>query len=74
MYLGSLLALLGLFFATLSLLSLLVCIGFFAFFDRMAAYEERFAEDSGSAICKLSEAGPEVAPSHKKKRLVNDGH
>jgi len=41
MYLGSLLVLLGLFVATLSLLSLLVWVGLFAFFDRMATYEER---------------------------------
>jgi protein-S-isoprenylcysteine O-methyltransferase Ste14 len=41
MYLGSLLFLLGFFFMTLSLLSLVVWIGFFVFFDRMAAYEER---------------------------------
>jgi protein-S-isoprenylcysteine O-methyltransferase Ste14 len=41
MYLGSLLILLGLFLATLSLLSLLVWVGLFVFFDRMATYEER---------------------------------
>jgi protein-S-isoprenylcysteine O-methyltransferase Ste14 len=41
MYLGSLLVLLVFFFATVSLLSLLVCIGLFVFFDRMATYEER---------------------------------
>ena len=41
MYLGSLLILLGLFLATLSLLSLLVWGGLFVFFDRMATYEER---------------------------------
>ena len=41
MYLGSLLVLLVFFFATLSLLSLLVWIGLFIFFDRMATYEER---------------------------------
>jgi protein-S-isoprenylcysteine O-methyltransferase Ste14 len=41
MYLGSLLVLLVFFFATLSLLSLLVWIGLFVFFDRMATYEER---------------------------------
>ena len=41
MYLGTLLFLLGFFFMTLSLLSLAAWIGFFVFFDRMAAYEER---------------------------------
>jgi protein-S-isoprenylcysteine O-methyltransferase Ste14 len=41
MYLGSLLVLLGFFFATLSILSLLVWIGLFIFFDRMATYEEQ---------------------------------
>ncbi len=41
MYLGSLLVLLTLFFATLSLLSLVMWVGFFVFFDRMATYEER---------------------------------
>ena len=41
MYLGSLLILLLFFFATLSLLSLLVWFGFFVFLDRMATYEER---------------------------------
>jgi protein-S-isoprenylcysteine O-methyltransferase Ste14 len=41
MYLGSLLVLLGFFFATLSLLSLLVWVGLFVFYDRMATYEER---------------------------------
>jgi protein-S-isoprenylcysteine O-methyltransferase Ste14 len=41
LYLGSLLVLLGFFIATLSLLSLLVWVGFFVFFDRMATYEER---------------------------------
>jgi protein-S-isoprenylcysteine O-methyltransferase Ste14 len=41
MYLGSLLVLLGLFFATFSLLSLLVWAGLFVFFDRMATFEER---------------------------------
>lgn len=41
MYLGSLLVLLGVFFETLSLLSLLVWVGLFVFFDRMATYEER---------------------------------
>jgi len=41
MYLGSLLVLLAFFFATLSLLSLSVWVGFFVFFDRMATYEER---------------------------------
>jgi protein-S-isoprenylcysteine O-methyltransferase Ste14 len=41
MYLGSLLVLLGFFFATLSILSLLVGVGLFVFFDRMATYEER---------------------------------
>jgi protein-S-isoprenylcysteine O-methyltransferase Ste14 len=41
MYLGSLLVLLAFFFATLSLLSLLVWTGFFIFYDRMATYEEQ---------------------------------
>ena len=41
MYLGSLLVLLVFFFATLSLLSLLVWAGLFVFYDRMATYEER---------------------------------
>jgi protein-S-isoprenylcysteine O-methyltransferase Ste14 len=41
MYLGSLLVLLVFFFATLSLLSLLVWVGLFVFCDRMATYEER---------------------------------
>jgi len=41
MYLGALLALLGFFFSTLSLLSLLVWLGLFFFYDRMATYEER---------------------------------
>lgn len=41
MYLGSLLVLLGFFFSTLSLLSLLVWAGLFFFYDRMATYEER---------------------------------
>jgi len=41
MYLGSLLILLIFFFATLSLLSLLVWVGLFVFLDRMATYEER---------------------------------
>jgi protein-S-isoprenylcysteine O-methyltransferase Ste14 len=41
MYLGSLLILLVFFFATLSLLSLLVWVGLFVFFDKMATYEER---------------------------------
>jgi protein-S-isoprenylcysteine O-methyltransferase Ste14 len=41
MYLGSLLVLLVFFFATVSLLSLLVWVGLFVFFDRMATYEER---------------------------------
>ena len=41
MYLGSLLFLLAFFLATLSLLSLLVWIGLFIFYDRMATYEER---------------------------------
>jgi protein-S-isoprenylcysteine O-methyltransferase Ste14 len=41
MYLGSLLILLVFFFATLSLLSLLVWVGLLAFFDKMATYEER---------------------------------
>jgi len=41
MYLGSLLVLLGFFFTTLSLLSLVVWVGLFAFINRMAAYEEQ---------------------------------
>jgi protein-S-isoprenylcysteine O-methyltransferase Ste14 len=41
LYLGSLLVLLIFFFSTLSLLSLLVWVGLFIFFDRMATYEER---------------------------------
>jgi protein-S-isoprenylcysteine O-methyltransferase Ste14 len=41
MYLGSLLVLLGFFFMTLSLLSLVVWVGLFLFYDRMATYEER---------------------------------
>lgn len=41
LYLGSLLVLLGFFFATLSFLSLLVWIGLFVFYDRMATYEEQ---------------------------------
>jgi protein-S-isoprenylcysteine O-methyltransferase Ste14 len=41
MYLGSLLVLLAFFFSTLSLLSLLVWMGLFVFFDKMATYEER---------------------------------
>jgi protein-S-isoprenylcysteine O-methyltransferase Ste14 len=41
MYLGSLLVLLVFFFATLSLLSLLVWVGLFIFYDRMATYEEQ---------------------------------
>jgi len=41
MFLGYLLVLLVFFFGTLSLLSLLVWVGFFVFFDRMATYEER---------------------------------
>jgi protein-S-isoprenylcysteine O-methyltransferase Ste14 len=41
MYLGSLLALLGFFLSTLSLLSLFVWAGLFLFYDRMATYEER---------------------------------
>ena len=41
MYLGSLLVLLVFFFATFSLLSLLVWVGLFVFFDRMATYEEQ---------------------------------
>jgi protein-S-isoprenylcysteine O-methyltransferase Ste14 len=41
MYLGSLLVLLVFFSATLSLLSLLVWVGLFVFYDRMATYEER---------------------------------
>jgi protein-S-isoprenylcysteine O-methyltransferase Ste14 len=41
MYLGSLLLLLGFFFTTLSILSLLVWVGLFVFLDRMATYEER---------------------------------
>ena len=40
MYLGVLLVLLGLFFWSLSLLSLCVWICFFLFYDRMASYEE----------------------------------
>jgi protein-S-isoprenylcysteine O-methyltransferase Ste14 len=41
MYLGSMLVLLGFFFTTLSLLSLLMWIGLFLFYDGMATYEER---------------------------------
>jgi len=41
MYLGSLLVLLVFFFATLSLLSLLVWVGLSVFYDRMATYEEQ---------------------------------
>jgi protein-S-isoprenylcysteine O-methyltransferase Ste14 len=41
MYLGSLLFLLGFFFTTFSLLSLLVWVGLFIFYDRMATYEEQ---------------------------------
>jgi protein-S-isoprenylcysteine O-methyltransferase Ste14 len=41
MYLGSLLFLLGFFFTTLSLLSLLVWVALFIFYDRMVTYEER---------------------------------
>jgi protein-S-isoprenylcysteine O-methyltransferase Ste14 len=41
MYLGSLLFLLAFFLTTFSLLSLLVWIGLFLFYDRMATYEER---------------------------------
>jgi protein-S-isoprenylcysteine O-methyltransferase Ste14 len=41
MYLRSMLVLLGFFFTTLSLLSLLMWIGLFPFYDRMATYEER---------------------------------
>jgi protein-S-isoprenylcysteine O-methyltransferase Ste14 len=41
MYLAALLVLLPFFFATLSLLSLLVWVGLFVFLDRMATYEER---------------------------------
>jgi protein-S-isoprenylcysteine O-methyltransferase Ste14 len=41
MCLGALLALLGFFFSTLSLLSLLVWVGLFFFYDWMATYEEQ---------------------------------
>jgi protein-S-isoprenylcysteine O-methyltransferase Ste14 len=41
MYLASLLVLLTFFLTTLSVLSLLVWVGLFAFYDRMATYEER---------------------------------
>lgn len=41
MYLGSLLLLLGFTISTLSILSFLVWIAFFAFLDRMATYEEK---------------------------------
>jgi protein-S-isoprenylcysteine O-methyltransferase Ste14 len=41
MYLGFLLVLLGLFFVTLSILSLVVWIGLFVFFGRMATFEEQ---------------------------------
>ena len=50
MYLGVLLILLGLFFWSFSLFSIIVWIGFFLFYDRMASYEEKdlirvFGED-----------------------------
>ena len=41
MYLAGLLGLLGFFFTTLSLLSLLVWVGLFVFYNWMATYEER---------------------------------
>ena len=41
MYLGILLVCLGLFFANLSVLSFLVWLVFFIFYDRMATYEEK---------------------------------
>jgi protein-S-isoprenylcysteine O-methyltransferase Ste14 len=40
MYLGVLLILIGLFFWSLSLLSICIWVGFFFFYDRMASYEE----------------------------------
>ena len=41
MYLGELLILLSFSISTLSVLSFIVCLVFFAFLDRMAAYEEK---------------------------------
>ena len=42
MYLGSLLILLGFTIATISILSFIVWVVFFAFLDRMATYEEKY--------------------------------
>jgi len=50
MYLGVLLIMMGLFFWSLSMLSIGIWAGFFIFYDRMASYEEEnliriFGED-----------------------------
>jgi protein-S-isoprenylcysteine O-methyltransferase Ste14 len=41
MYLGTLLFCLGFFLSSFSLLSLVIWVGFFAFYDKMTAYEEK---------------------------------
>jgi protein-S-isoprenylcysteine O-methyltransferase Ste14 len=73
MYLGSLLVLLGFFLATLSILSLLVWVGFFIFFDRMATYEER---DLVRILCEqylnYQRQAPKWFPRIRRKELVSE--
>jgi protein-S-isoprenylcysteine O-methyltransferase Ste14 len=73
MYLGSLLVLLGFFFATLSLLSLLVWIGLFVFFDRMATYEERdLYRILGEQYFNYQRQVPKWLPHIRREKIVMD--
>lgn len=71
MYLGSLLVLLGFFFATLSLLSLLVWVGLFFFYDRMATYEERdLCRILGEQYLNYQKHIPKWLPHIRRKKVV----
>jgi protein-S-isoprenylcysteine O-methyltransferase Ste14 len=73
MYLGSLLVLLGLFFITLSILSLLVWVGFFVFFDKMATYEERdLYRILGEQYLNYQRQVPKWFLHIKRKKIVSE--
>jgi protein-S-isoprenylcysteine O-methyltransferase Ste14 len=72
MYLGTLLFCLGFFFAMTSLLSLGVMIVFFAFYDKMATYEEEdLIHVLGEAYTTYQKRVPKWCPKpYRRKRLA----
>jgi len=73
MYFGILLVCLGFFFTSLSLLSLLVWLGFFVFYDKMASYEEQsLLQILGKQYVIYQKKVPKWLPRIKKGVVKNN--